>query len=288
MDKAAFWQREGTTWPNHQFSRFVRAGHLRWHVQMAGTGPVLILVHGTGASTHSWRHMLPLLAQRFTVVAADLPGHGFTEPAGGAGCSLEGMSESHSRLLEALQLEPVFCAGHSAGAAILCRMALDGRLAARAIVSINGAFMPFGGGAGVVFAPLARLFSRAPFVSQLIAWGAGDPAAVARVLDSTGSKLDAEGLALYVRLVREPSHVAGALCMMSHWNLAGLEGRLRRLTQPLTLIVGEEDRTVPPAQGRDLLPKLNGGTLLELPGLGHLAHEEQPQKFSELLMQIFR
>ena len=84
MDKAAFWQREGTTWPNHQFSRFVRAGHLRWHVQMAGTGPVLILVHGTGASTHSWRHMLPLLAQRFTVVAADLPGHGFTEPAGGA------------------------------------------------------------------------------------------------------------------------------------------------------------------------------------------------------------
>ena len=54
----------------------VAAGGLRWHVQVAGDGPVLLLLHGTGAATHSWRDLLPLLAERFTVVAPDLPGHG--------------------------------------------------------------------------------------------------------------------------------------------------------------------------------------------------------------------
>ena len=79
------WERDGRDWPNREASRFVEAGGLRWHVQQMGRGPVLLLLHGTGASTHSWRALLPLLAKSFTVVAPDLPGHGFTAtPSGGA------------------------------------------------------------------------------------------------------------------------------------------------------------------------------------------------------------
>ena len=63
------WQRDGADWPNRASSRMVRAGGLTWHVQVAGSGPVLLLVHGTGASTHSWRDLLPLLATGHTVVA---------------------------------------------------------------------------------------------------------------------------------------------------------------------------------------------------------------------------
>jgi len=73
------WERDGRDWPNRDASRFVRAGGLRWHVQKTGTGPVLLLVHGTGAATHSWRELAPLLARRFTVIAPDLPGPGFTQ-----------------------------------------------------------------------------------------------------------------------------------------------------------------------------------------------------------------
>ncbi|MFZ4410973.1 MAG: alpha/beta fold hydrolase, partial [Paracraurococcus sp.] len=79
-------------WPNRPTSRLVAAGGLRWHVQVAGTGPVLLLVHGTGAATHSWRDLLPLLARHFTVVAPDLPGHGFTERPRAEGLSLPGMA----------------------------------------------------------------------------------------------------------------------------------------------------------------------------------------------------
>ncbi|MFN5717015.1 MAG: alpha/beta fold hydrolase, partial [Bradyrhizobium sp.] len=72
------WSRDGTDWPNRNASVFVEAAGIRWHVQRMGEGPSLLLIHGTGAATHSWRDMLPLLARHFSVVAPDLPGHGFT------------------------------------------------------------------------------------------------------------------------------------------------------------------------------------------------------------------
>ena len=79
------WEREGRDWPNRTYSRFVQAARLRWHVQLMGDGPALLLLHGTGAATHSWRALAPLLAERFTVVAPDLPGHGFTQGRPAAG-----------------------------------------------------------------------------------------------------------------------------------------------------------------------------------------------------------
>lgn len=281
------WERDKTTWPNAAWSRFVQAGGLRWHVQTSGEGPAILFVHGTGASTHSWRRLLPLLAHRFTVVAADMPGHAFSSLSIGGDSSLHGMSRSHAALLQALGIEPVHCVGHSAGAAILCRMALDGHIAPRTIVSLNGAFMPLGGTAGMLFAPLAKLFSKMPLLPRLVAWHAADPGAVARVLDSTGSRLDAEGLDLYCRLVRDPDHIAGALRMMSRWNLDGFDAELRRLAPRLELVVADNDRTVPPAQARHLQGCVADAAVVRIPGLGHLAHEESPQAFGQLLLGMF-
>ena len=76
------WERDGADWPNRSASRFVVASDLTWHVQELGApeAPVLLLLHGTGAATHSWAGLAPLLAPHFRVVALDLPGHGFTDP----------------------------------------------------------------------------------------------------------------------------------------------------------------------------------------------------------------
>ena len=45
------WEHDGRDWPNREHSRFVTAAGLRWHVQVAGQGPDLLLVHGTAAAT---------------------------------------------------------------------------------------------------------------------------------------------------------------------------------------------------------------------------------------------
>ncbi len=129
MSAALSWASEGRDWPNRAASRFVEAGGLSWHVQEMGQGPTLLLLHGTGASTHSWRDLLPLLARDFHVVAPDLPGHGFTEAPERDRLSLPAMARSLAALLGKLGVEPEGVVGHSAGAAIAMQMVLTGAVA---------------------------------------------------------------------------------------------------------------------------------------------------------------
>ena len=282
------WQRDGPHWPHHELSSFVWAAGLQWHVQrFSGPehAPTLVLLHGTGASTHSWRDLAPLLAQRFDVVAMDLPGHAFTGmPPGGVGSpqlSLPGMARAVHGLLQTLAISPALLVGHSAGAAVAVRMCLDGLITPRRLIGLNAALLPLGGLAGQFFSPVAKLLASAPLVPRLFAWHANEPAVLQRLLQGTGSTLDATGTALYQRLVRSPAHAAGALGMMANWDLPTLSRHLPQLAVPLDLVVGTRDRTVPPEQAQRVLTLLSPaarGELVQLEGLGHLAHEERPER----------
>ena len=276
------WDREGLDWPNRAASRFVSAGGLRWRIEEMGSGPIALLLHGTGASTHSWRHFGPMLASRFRVIAVDLPGHGFTESPRASHLSLPQMAQSVTALLNVLDVKPDIGVGHSAGAAILCRMALDHRLNAKAIISLNGAFLPFGGPASQFFGGIARLLFINPFVPSMFTWSA-DAGMVRRLISGTGSEIDAEGLALYGRLFRNSTHVAAALGMMANWDLETLSQDLPKLKTRLTLIAAANDKAVPSDVAfkvQDLVP---GSKVILLRGMGHLAHEEKPAEVAEFV-----
>jgi len=282
------WDVEGAAWPHRDASRFVSAGGLQWHVQILGQGPGLLLLHGTGASTHSFRALAPRLAEHFTVIAPDLPGHAFTGATDTGGAGLPAMARGLARLLRALDVRPVVAVGHSAGAAILVRMCLDGRIAPRLVVSLNGALLPWRGLAGHVFRPLARLLAATPFAPRLFAHRAADRAAVERLIAGTGSNLDREGIDLYARLTGNAAHVAGALRMMAAWDLEPLERDLPRLSAPLVLVAAGRDATVPPHQARTVGALLPAARVIELPDLGHLAHEESPDTVAGLVVDLAR
>ena len=252
--RALSWDVDGRDWPNRRASRFVEAAGLRWHVQVMGQGPLLLLVHGTGASTHSWRDLAPLLAGHFQVVACDLPGHGFTTTPEPARLSMPGMAEALDRLLQQLGLAPEWAVGHSAGVAVLARMCLDGRLAPRLLVSLNGALLPLGGMRNPAFASFARVFATGNWLPRLFAQrAAADPAVVERMLAQTGSRLDAEGLALF---------------------------------RPLALLAGSEDRMILPGEAARVRTLVPGARVHLLRGLGHLAHEERPAEIAGLIQQL--
>ncbi len=280
------WELEGGDWPNRQHSRFLVAAGIRWHVQVAGEGPAVLLVHGTGASTHSWRDILPSLAHTHTVIAPDLPGHGFTQSVPAARLSIDAIGGGLAGLLDVLGQAPAYAVGHSAGAAILCRMALDGRVEPRRLIGINGAFMPFGGAAHALFAPGARLLASSGLIAGMIARRAGDIRTVRRIVSGTGSRIDERGLEIYARLVREPSHVGAALGMMSRWDLQGLARDMPRLRSPLTLVVGGGDRAVPPSQAHWVRGRLPAAEIALIPGFGHLVHEEAPQRVLAVLAPL--
>ena len=292
MSQRLNWERDGNGWPHRQHSRFVQAAGLRWHVQQfdaqIASAPSALLIHGTGASTHSWRGLIPLLT-------LDLPGHAFTDmPPGGANSqqmSLPGMAKAIGELLTALHVNPALLISHSAGAAIAVRMALDGWVRPQHIISINGALQPLGGLAGQVFSPVAKLMSALPFVPSLFAWQATHPSVLQKLIASTGSQLDAEGMALYGQLVSNPGHAAGALGMMANWDLPQLAQDMPRLATPLSLLVGSQDHTVPPRQASRLVALWPAGSaapkpqLITLPGLGHLAHEERPDLVAAAVLE---
>ena len=283
----AIWEVDGRDWPNREHSRFVTAAGGRWHVQVLGEGPPALLLHGTGAATHSWARLAPLLARRLTVIAPDLPGHGFTEMPPAHRMSLPGMAEDIAQLLAALGTRPQLVVGHSAGAAILCRMCLDGWLAPRLLVSLNGALLPFRGLAGRLFAPMARLAASTTLLPRVFAWHAGlDADMVRRLIRDTGSHIGGVELAMYRRLARRPGHVAAAIAMMAHWELEALVRELPRIAPPPVLMVGARDRAVPPSTARHVRQLVPAATIVTLPGLGHLAHEEQPEAVAARILDL--
>lgn len=282
------WSRDGRDWPHREASRFVRAEGLTWHVQVMGSGPVALLVHGAGAASHSWRTLAPLLAERFTVVVPDLPGHGFTTMPADPGLSLEAVARRLAGLTEALGLPPVIGVGHSAGAAVLARMVMDGRAAPERLVGINPALSPFRGLPGLVLPAMARAMHWNPLAAHLISVAAIDPNAVPALIRGTGSRIDAEGLRLYARLLRRPGHVAGTVGMMASWELDDLWDGLDQLTLPVRILAGERDRAVPPRLSQEAVERLPAAELIPLKGVGHLAHEEAPETVAEIVKDFAR
>ena len=278
-------QQDASDWPNRCASRFVRAGSLSWHVQVMGSGSAVLLVHGTGSATHSWRTIAPLLARHFTVVAPDLPGHGFTETPPAAGFTLPGVAGGLAALLQTLGLAPAMIIGHSAGGAIGARMCLDGVARPDVLVSLNGAMLPMPGLPTDIFAPVARMLASSELTARAFALMVGGRAAVRRLIRSAGSTIDPEGTRLYVRLVSTPSHVAGALRLMANWDLRPLACDLPRLATRLVLVTGSNDGMVPPSEAYRVRSLVPHAELVSLPGLGHLAHEERPDEVAALLLR---
>ncbi|RAI40043.1 alpha/beta fold hydrolase BchO [Rhodoplanes roseus] len=282
------WEQDGHDWPNRYASRFVEAAGMRWHVQEAGRGPVILLLHGTGSATHSWRDLLPLLARHFTVVAPDLPGHGFTDTPPSPRLSLDGMAADLGALLRVLGHEPALVAGHSAGGAVLARMCLDGTIAPRALVGLNAAMLPIGGMAGRLLTPFARLLASSDTVPRLFARFASSDRFIEKMITDTGSSLDPAGVTYYGRLTRNPAHVASALRMMANWRLPPLAADLPSLRARLVLITGGNDKTIAPNDAGRVNAMVPGSTVITLPGLGHLAHEEDPDAVAAIVTRLGR
>ncbi|SMC54125.1 magnesium chelatase accessory protein [Rhizobium sp. RU36D] len=271
------WDRDGKDWPHRSSTRFVETAGLRWHVQEMGpdNAPVLLLLHGTGASTHSWRHILPLLAQQFRLLAIDLPCHGFTRPLSPADLSLPGMTRSIAALLAHLHVTPAMIAGHSAGGAIAVSLAaVRGREAAPAVVAINGAFLPIRGDR--LFSPLAKALFANPFSASMFSLLARTTPLGGNLLSATGSRIDEPGAALYRRLLTSPGHVRGALGMMAAWDLTRFASLLGSLSSPVVLIAASDDPMVPVRNSQEAARLNRTARLVLAERGGHLLHECDP------------
>ncbi len=273
----------------------VSAAGLRWRMWRAGpadlpTGapaPTLLLLHGTGSSWASWRGCLPALTARCRVIVPDLPGHGDTAAFADRQANLPRMADAVAELMHAMGEAPRLVGGHSAGAAVAAQLALDDRLPSlRGLLAVNGALDPLPGLMGWVAPAMARWAAHSDRLPGWVTRHASQPRALDHLIASTGSRLDAAGVAHYQSLLSQPTHVRGVLDMLAHWRLEDLQARLPSLRLPFWLVAGLADRTTAPVRSLELSRRLPQGRFVGLPGLGHLAHEESPEAISTLLLSL--
>ncbi|MEO1139193.1 MAG: alpha/beta fold hydrolase BchO [Pseudomonadota bacterium] len=277
------WARDLPNWPLSEHSRRVRFRPHDWHVQELGEGPTLLLLHGAGATTHSWRDLVPRLSATYRIIALDLPGHGFTRLGARNRMGLERTAEDIAALCAAQDWAPKVILGHSAGAAV----ALD--LARRlpdtpAVIGINAALDRFEGIAGWLFPVLAKLLALNPITAVAFAASGARPDRARNVIRSTGSTISEEGLSFYSRLLSDRAHVDGTLQMMASWSTDALLDRLPEIANPTLLITGAKDTAVSPRvsdRAAAVLPKAEVRSFAEL---GHLAHEEAPDLICDLVL----
>jgi magnesium chelatase accessory protein len=257
-------------WPMRAFARRLRARHDWWVVEH-GTGPEVLLLHGAGGSGHSFRHLVPALGG-YRCLVPDLPGQGFTRPGSRSRFGIAPMAEDVAALCAAAGWRPRWVIGHSAGVPLALQ--LSTLMPVERVVGINAALGVFEGAAGFLFPLLARALAATPFVPSVVAKLWGNPGKVRQLIEGTGSHLDEAGLAQYVALVRRAAHVDGTLGMMAAWRVDRLMASAPGLTVPVTLIATAGDRVVPPKVSHTAARMLPRAEVVELPTLGHLAHEE--------------
>ena len=282
------WAKDSASWPLSAHSRFVMSKPHKWHVQEMGSGPLVLLIHGAGGATHSWQHLIPLLTPQYRVVAIDLPGQGFTQLGAQQRCGLDAIATDLLALCAREDLHPTAIIGHSAGAAIALRMVEMMEGDPPKIIGINAALAPFDGLAGVFFPIIAKTIAALPLAADFFSATTARGNGVERIIKGTGSTLPPEDLDFYRRLVASRSHVNATLRMMAQWELTDLLARLPQITAQTLFIVGDQDKAVPPAVSESAADKMPNATCTTLPGLGHLAHEEDAGAVAKLVLAALK
>jgi magnesium chelatase accessory protein len=230
---------------------------------------------------------MPQLSPYFKIIAPDLPGHAFTSRGPEGSLSLNGMTEGIRALMLQLNLTPQVIAGHSAGAAIAANLVLQQRsLQATQLIGLNPAWLPLPGLPSWIFGPAAKLAAINPISAWATAKFAKRQSTIDKSIAQTGSQLDAEGMALYQQVFSHSGHVHSVLNMMAAWQLSQLSSSLHLIKNPVDILVGSADGTVPPTMAQEACKLLPQAKLHVQQNLGHLAHEEDPEGTASYIRAI--
>ena len=255
----------------------------------AGSGPVLILVHGLLAYSFSWRFAIPALAQHATVYAMDSLGAGLSFSPEGMDCSMRATAERLLQFVDAIGIAEFDLLGTSHGGAVaalaaaICAERHDPRLQRLVLAEPVNPWSPH----GKRLAP----FAGSPFGSFLFRhtigrWRFLDYLWLRRLFGD-GAKIPPDSLEGYRMPVRENRAFEHALRIVSTWtaDLAELEQALPKIHDyPTLLIWGTRDRAVHFSSAEPLRRNFRDARLVAFEGVGHLPYEEAPQDFNHALI----
>jgi pimeloyl-ACP methyl ester carboxylesterase len=259
--------------------------------RMAGDGPAIVLVHGLALSSTTWRFVMPSLAERFTVVAPDLLGHGRSgKPRGDY--SLGAFASGIRDLLVALDIQRATFIGHSLGGGIAMQLAYQfpERCDRLVLVASGGLGKEVNGFLRAVSLPGSEYVLPVvltPWIRERAEWVGGlfrrlgwqPKPSLDQIWSSYTALGNRSAQEAFVHAVRSVIDIAG--------QRVSAHDRLYLTSQLPTLIVwGEEDRVIPVAHAHLTHEAIRGSRLAVHPSAGHFLPFEQPAWFIDVLFDF--
>ena len=248
------------------------------YVEEAGDGPPLLLLHGLGASSFTWRHLVPVLARDHHVITLDLKGFGRSDKPLDARYAAADQAELVAAFIRKRGLTGVTIIGHSFGGtvALLTTLDLKGqpeRIARLVIIDAPVLKQDYPGAAEFINAPLM------PYVAMTLT----PPEIMARALLRAVSaprrpvpEADIRGYAApYYSPGSRQAFIATAQAILDA-NTGRIGARYAAITQPTLLVWCRRDRIVPLSTGRRLASLLPNARLETLSRCNHLPQDEVP------------
>ena len=208
-------------WPHYEYSKFFETDKFVWHYQLIGKpgNPIMLLIHGAGASSHSWASLIPKL-QEFQILAVDLPGHRFSKIKKGIKPQHDIIVRDLVVLFDALKIKPNVFVGHSIGAVIVLSLSDVYKGPLSSVVLINGALERFEGPAATIFPLMAKVFYASPLTKYWIRIFNSAEKSLRKFLSISGSNLTSTNIDYYLQLMAERSSCywhSGIYFELEHW-----------------------------------------------------------------------
>ena len=269
-------------WPHYEYSKFLETDKFVWHYQLIGkTGnPIMLLIHGAGASSHSWASLIPKL-QEFQILAVDLPGHRFSKIKKGIKPQHDIIVRDLVVLFDALKIKPNVFVGHSIGAVIVLSLSDIYKGPLSSIVLINGALERFEGPAATIFPLMAKVFYASPLTKYWIRIFNSAETSLRKFLSISGSNLTSTNIDYYLQLMANEAHVTGTLAFISSWSIGDIEKKLEKINVPSLFLAGMSDGIVNYKTSVRANKKAFNAKIKLFENEGHLIHEVSSAKVAK-------
>lgn len=256
-------------------SRFVAVGGMDVHYRISGHGPALVLLHGTGASLHTWEGWTTELQNDFTIVSLDLPAFGLTGPFPDRNYQIRHYSEFLDAFTTAIDLDSFALGGNSLGGLIAWRFTLDYSQKVKQLILLDAAGIPRQEEGE---SPLAFRLAKKPLVAAIMQKVTPKSLFKKSLHEVYGDseKVTPALLQRYFELFRRPGNRQAYVDRINQADKITDPDRLREIQQPTLILWGETDAWIPLANARAFQERLPNDTLIIYPGVGHLPMEEIP------------
>lgn len=255
------------------------------YAEETGSGAPIVLLHGLGASTFTWRKIVPALARDHRVIALDMLGFGRSDKPLDADYSADAEAQLVAAFMEKLSLEGVTLIGHSFGGTVALRVASRpdaGKRIARLVI-ISAPALPE---AAASYLDAIEI----PAVPDAVTI-AMPPDLIARLLlkeahggSNDVSEEDVVGYAApYHDVAAKRTFLAAARGIVSETGAKTIAARYRTIEEPKLLVWCRNDTVVPLRSGRELARTLRGADLTVMTGCHHLPQDEQPAKLIDII-----